>query len=141
MTLTGEGGGTYTLTDTADVEITSATEFTLTLSSTDKSNVNGLLNKDGANAESGTLYNLASADDWNGGASVADTGPNAVTASAATDSDNDGISTVDEDAGPNGGDSNGDGTQDYTQSVVAVVPDGPATSSITLQACDDDGIS
>ncbi|MCP3999916.1 MAG: hypothetical protein GY727_03300, partial [Gammaproteobacteria bacterium] len=46
LTITGEGGA-YTLTDTANVEISSATEATLTLSATDKLHVDGLLNKNG----------------------------------------------------------------------------------------------
>ncbi|MFQ5685151.1 MAG: choice-of-anchor U domain-containing protein [Candidatus Scalindua sp.] len=57
----------------------------------------------------------------------------------ASDEDNDGVSKEDEEAGPNGGDSNGDGIQDAMQSDVAVVPDEPATSSITLAAMDDNG--
>src|SRR5690606_30140057 len=36
FTFTGEGGGTYTLTDTENVEITSGTSFTLVLSATDR---------------------------------------------------------------------------------------------------------
>ncbi|MCP5142575.1 MAG: hypothetical protein H6980_09525 [Gammaproteobacteria bacterium] len=54
LTLTGEGGVTYTLTDTADVEITDGTSFTLTLSATDKAAVNQLLNKDGTVSTGGT---------------------------------------------------------------------------------------
>jgi len=67
LTLTGEGGGTYTLT-TADVEVTSATGFTVTLSATDMQAVNGLLNKDGTQADGGTTFNLAAADNWMRGA-------------------------------------------------------------------------
>ncbi|CDL01236.1 conserved protein of unknown function [Magnetospirillum gryphiswaldense MSR-1 v2] len=67
LTLTGEGGGTYTLTDTANVEITSATTATLTLSATDKLNVHGLLNKNGTTSGGGTTYNVAAADDWMAG--------------------------------------------------------------------------
>jgi len=36
LTLTGEGGASYTLTDTANVDINSGTSATLTLSTTDK---------------------------------------------------------------------------------------------------------
>ena len=64
ITLTGEGGDTYTLVDTADVEISNSTSFTLTLSSGDKLYINGLLNKNGTTADGGTTYNLAVADDW-----------------------------------------------------------------------------
>jgi hypothetical protein len=65
LTLTGEGGATYTLTDTANVEITSGTAFTLTLSATDQAAANQMLNKNGTVATGGTTYNLAAADDWN----------------------------------------------------------------------------
>jgi len=64
FTITGEGGTPYTLTDTANVEITSATAFTLTLSATDKAAVNQILNKNGTASTGGTTYNLAAADDW-----------------------------------------------------------------------------
>ncbi len=64
FTITGEGGNSYTLTDTADVEITSATAFTLSLSATDKLNVNGLLNANGTSSDGSTTYNLAAADDF-----------------------------------------------------------------------------
>src|SRR2546421_12025627 len=40
FTLSGDGGSTYTLTDTANVDITSGTAFTLTLSATDNAAVN-----------------------------------------------------------------------------------------------------
>ena len=70
FTLTGDGGDTYTLTDSSNVDVTSATAFTITLSATDKRNVNGILNKDGLSAASGQAYNLAAADNWlAGGAS------------------------------------------------------------------------
>ena len=71
LTLTGEGGATYTLTDTANVEITSGTAFTLTLSATDKAAVNLLLNKNGTSSTSATTYNLAAAEDWAAGADAA----------------------------------------------------------------------
>ena len=64
FTLTGEGGSTYTLTDTANVEITSGTAFTLTLTATDKAAANLLLNKNGTSSTSATTYNLAAAEDW-----------------------------------------------------------------------------
>ncbi len=64
FTFTGEGGETYTLTNTADVERTSSTEFTLTLSTTDRAAVNPILNKNGTASTNGTTYNLAAADDW-----------------------------------------------------------------------------
>ncbi|MCR9257065.1 MAG: DUF4347 domain-containing protein [Alphaproteobacteria bacterium] len=87
FTLTGEGGSTYTLTDTADVEITSGTAFTLTLSATDQEQVARILNKDGTTATAGTTYNLAGAEDWATGANasvnVADTTGNGITVSNA----------------------------------------------------------
>jgi trimeric autotransporter adhesin len=86
FTLTGEGGTTYTLTDTADVEITSGTSFTLTLSATDRAGVNLNLNKIGTSSTSGTTYNLAAAEDWAAGADAAvvtaDLTSNAITVSA-----------------------------------------------------------
>jgi hypothetical protein len=86
FTLTGEGGGTYTLTDTSNVEITSGTSFTLSLSATDKAGVSQLLNKNGTSSTSGTTYNLAAAEDWAAGAdadvTVADTAGNGVVASS-----------------------------------------------------------
>src|SRR3990167_7418325 len=85
FTLTGEGGATYTLTDTADVEITSGTSFTLTLSATDKAALNQIVNKNGTSSTSATTYNLAAAEDWAAGAdaavTVADLTGNGMTAS------------------------------------------------------------
>ncbi|HEY8096722.1 MAG TPA: cadherin-like domain-containing protein, partial [Methylobacter sp.] len=71
LTFTGQGGATYTLTGTASVEITSATQFTLTLTGADKTGVNALVNKNGLNANDNTVYNLAAAEDWAAGADVA----------------------------------------------------------------------
>ena len=65
LTLTGEGGATHTLTTTANVEVTSATTFSITLDATDKAAVNQILNKAGTSSTGGTTYNLAAADDWN----------------------------------------------------------------------------
>jgi hypothetical protein len=64
FTLTGEGGETHTLLNTSDVEITSDTQFTLTLDSTDRDTVNQILNKDGTASTGGTNYNLNAAEDW-----------------------------------------------------------------------------
>ncbi|TPW14099.1 MAG: Hemolysin-type calcium-binding protein, partial [Halothiobacillaceae bacterium] len=87
FTMTGEGGSTYTLTNTANVEITSDTTFTLLLSATDKSGVNQIINKNGASSTGGTTYNLAAAEDWAAGADpavvVADLTGNGVTATVA----------------------------------------------------------
>ena len=85
LSLTGEGGATYALTDTSDVEISSSTEFTITLSATDKGNLRELLNKNGSTSIDGTTYNLAAAEDWAVGAeaslTIADLSGNAVTVS------------------------------------------------------------
>ena len=83
FTLTGEGGSTWTLTDTSNVEVTSGTSFTLTLSATDKAGVNLRLNKNGTSSNGATTYNLAAAEDWAAGANaavvVADTTGNGIT--------------------------------------------------------------
>uniref|UniRef100_UPI002931A326 beta strand repeat-containing protein n=1 Tax=Pedobacter heparinus TaxID=984 RepID=UPI002931A326 len=85
FTLRGEGGSTYTLTNTANVEVTSGTRFTLILSATDKAGVNLILNKNGALSTDISTYNLAAAEDWAAGANaavvVADTNGNGVTVS------------------------------------------------------------
>ncbi|WP_374484784.1 autotransporter-associated beta strand repeat-containing protein [Zoogloea sp.] len=85
FTFTGEGGSTYTLTDSSNVEITSGTSFTLTLSATDKAAINQIINKNGTSSSSGTTYNLAAAEDWAAGADaavvVADTTGNGITVS------------------------------------------------------------
>lgn len=84
LTLTGEGGFAYTLTDTSDVEITSSTSFTLTLSSTDKTAVNRIFNKNGTSSTDGTTYKLTAADDWNtiiGSTNIGDTTGNTITVS------------------------------------------------------------
>ncbi|WP_079435627.1 DUF4347 domain-containing protein [Zoogloea sp. LCSB751] len=85
FTLTGEGGSTYTLTDSSNVEITSGTSFTLSLSATDKAAINQVLNKNGTSSSGGTTYNLAAAEDWAAGADaavvVADTTGNGITVS------------------------------------------------------------
>ena len=83
LTVTGESGGTYVLT-ASSVEITSATEFTITLSGTDKLSVNSLLNKNGATSDSGTTYNLAAADNWMAGAATATDIADATTAITAS---------------------------------------------------------
>ncbi|MBE0599837.1 MAG: DUF4214 domain-containing protein, partial [Burkholderiaceae bacterium] len=73
LTLTGEGGATYTLTDTPDVERDSFSQFTLTLSATDKAALNLIMNKDGAASTSATPYNVAAADDWDTNVTAGDT--------------------------------------------------------------------
>ncbi len=84
LMLTGQGGAIYTLTS-PDVEITSGTAFTITLSATDKTAVNRLLNKAGTASSDATIYNLAAAEDWARGAdaavTIADTSGNGITVS------------------------------------------------------------
>jgi microcystin-dependent protein len=83
LTITGEGGTTYTLTNTANVDVDSGTSFTIFLSATDRAGVDGLLNKNGTSSTGGTTYNLAAAEDWNAGAdpatAIADTTGNGIT--------------------------------------------------------------
>jgi len=83
FTLTGEGGSTYTLTDTASVELTSGTAFTLTLSATDKAALNQIINKNGTSSTNATTYNLAAAEGWAAGSAAthADLTGNGLTAS------------------------------------------------------------
>jgi hypothetical protein len=71
LTFTGEGGAIYTLTNSFDVEITSGTAFTVILSSTDKTAVNQILNKNGTSSTGATTYNLAAAEDWDAGTDAA----------------------------------------------------------------------
>jgi hypothetical protein len=89
FTFSGEGGATYTLTDTSDVDVTNGSAFTLTLSATDKAAVDLLLNKNGSSAIDATGYNLAAAEDWARGADaavvVADTTGNGIVVSDVVD--------------------------------------------------------
>ena len=66
LTLTGEGSNTYTLTS-SDVEIDSATKFTVTLNAADQLQLAGLLNKDGTSSGGSTTYNIAAISGWNPG--------------------------------------------------------------------------
>ncbi len=83
FTITGEGGETYSLTDTPDAERDSATQFTLTLSDADRAAVNQIINKNGATSTNGTQFNLAAGDDWCTNVTAGDTSDatNAVTVS------------------------------------------------------------
>ncbi len=71
FTFTGEGGAEYTLTNTPNIEIISATKFTLTLGTKDRIAVEPLLNKTGTASNDATNYNLAAADDWMTGTNAA----------------------------------------------------------------------
>jgi gliding motility-associated-like protein len=64
LSLTGEGGSSYTLT-TSNVELTNATSFSITLNATDIAAVNQILNKNGTSSTGSTTYNIAAADNWN----------------------------------------------------------------------------
>ena len=82
LTLTGDGSNTFTLTSD-DVELTSDTAFSVSLSAADQLQVAGLLNKNGSISAGGTTYNIAAASGWNPGASTspADATGNAMTIS------------------------------------------------------------
>ncbi|NQZ10759.1 MAG: FG-GAP repeat protein [Algicola sp.] len=67
LTITGEGGASYSLANTTDVDIVDATSFTVTLNAVDKTHVDGLLNKSGTESDSSSVYNLAAAEDWMSG--------------------------------------------------------------------------
>lgn len=87
FSIKGEGDATYTLT-TADVEISSATSFAITLNATDKFALTQIINKNGSVSNSGTAYNLAANEDWAAGmdamAIVADLTGNGIVASNIT---------------------------------------------------------
>ncbi|MBX3628615.1 MAG: DUF4347 domain-containing protein [Nitrosomonas sp.] len=136
FTFTGLGGGTYTLTDTADVDITSATVFTLILSTTDKTAVNILLNASGTAASDATTYNLAAAEDWATGSDaaviVADTANNSITVTTPAPSGGGGGGS--NGGGNNGGGGNGGNTGGTTKTVdgVTIRTKTETNGSITL---------
>lgn len=72
LTLLGEGSVTRTLTTSSDVEIDSATQFTVSLSGEDLYVANGLFNANGASSDGLTTYNLAAADDFITGVTFGD---------------------------------------------------------------------
>jgi hypothetical protein len=84
MTLTGEGGTTYTLS-TAGVKASSSTSVSITLNDADKAAINQIFNKNGTSSIGSTAYNLAAADDWDANvtitADIADQTGNAITVS------------------------------------------------------------
>ena len=69
LLITGEGGSSYTLTS-SDVEVSSSTQFSVTLNSADQLNVGSLLNKNGTISDGGTSYKLSAVDDWVAGATA-----------------------------------------------------------------------
>nr|UKE83399.1 hypothetical protein KXZ65_20155 [Pectobacterium sp. PL152] len=84
LTFTGQGGSTYTLSATSNVEIVNATSFIVVLSATDRAGLSAILNQNGTSSSGGTTYNLAAADDWNGpitGGNIADLTGNGITVS------------------------------------------------------------
>lgn len=87
LSFTGQGGSASLTANTANVEVTSATSFTVTLGSTDKTSVNAKLNANGLASSGSVTYNLAAADDWNGpitpasSADISDSTDNAITVS------------------------------------------------------------
>jgi hypothetical protein len=86
FTLAGQSGGTYTLTDTSNVDLTSGTSFTLALSAADRAGVAALLDQAGTASSGGTTYNLGAAANWDAGdaAASADLAGNGVTVSNVT---------------------------------------------------------
>lgn len=140
LTLTGQGGNTYTLTS-ANVEITSSTSFSVTLNSTDQLNVNGLLNKNGTSSVYGTTYNVAGAAGWNVAASsAADTTGNGVIVTnvtspaitSATFNAMTGVLTV---SGSNLVKQVG-ATNDITVSTLTIAGEGGSGSAYTLTSAD-----
>ena len=67
LSITGEGGSSYRLTS-ADVEVSSSTQFTVNLNTADQLNVGGLLNKNETRSDGGVIYTFAADDDWLAGA-------------------------------------------------------------------------
>nr|WP_315258569.1 DUF4347 domain-containing protein [uncultured Duganella sp.] len=61
----GEGGVTRLLTTSGNVEVSSATSFSVTLSGADIAAVEALLNKNGSLSAGGLAYALSALDDWN----------------------------------------------------------------------------
>ena len=82
FTIIGEGGSTYTLSTTPNVEILSATNFTLMLSVSDRAAVNQIINKNGTSSTGGAPYNLAGAAGFIAASpATADTTGNGITVS------------------------------------------------------------
>ena len=65
LTLRGDGGASYTLATTGNVEVTSASSFAVTLTGADIAAVAALLNKSGVASAGGSAYALSASDDWN----------------------------------------------------------------------------
>ncbi|ELX11797.1 putative surface layer protein [Janthinobacterium sp. HH01] len=65
LALKGEGGVTRLLSTSGNVDVTSATSFSVTLSGADIAAVAALLNRNGTQSAGGTGYLLSAGDDWN----------------------------------------------------------------------------
>ncbi len=72
LTVTGEGGATYTLTS-SNVAALSATAFNVTLNATDKTALDPIINKNGFISTGGTTFNLAAGDEWDSNVTVGNT--------------------------------------------------------------------
>ncbi len=85
LTIFGLASNSHTLAEgtTNDVEITSTTEFTLTISGADKTAIDNLLDINGTSASDGVNYNLSGANGWNSPSAAfhPDNGPNTITVS------------------------------------------------------------
>ena len=85
LNLSGQGGTYRPSNNTANVEISSSTSFSVTLGAIDKAAVNLRLDKAGESSTGGTIYNLAAMDNWNGvitpasGADISDLTNNPIT--------------------------------------------------------------
>ena len=77
LTLKGDGGVAYTLTSGSSVVsgTPSATGVSIQLSTADQLAIDGLLNQDGASANSGAIYNLSATAGWDTAAKAVSTEP------------------------------------------------------------------
>ncbi|PWD59426.1 hypothetical protein DF209_12200, partial [Pectobacterium polaris] len=120
LTFTGQGGSSYTLSATSNVEILNATSFIMVLSATDRAGLSGIINQNGTSSLGGTTYNLAAADDWNGpitGGNIADLTGNGITVSGFN-------------AAPVIGNLNGDGVN-FTEGASPISLDAGGNATVT----------
>ncbi|MEY8877381.1 MAG: DUF4347 domain-containing protein, partial [Leptothrix sp. (in: b-proteobacteria)] len=80
LTLTGEGGQTYTLTSN-NVTASSSSAFSVALNATDQAAINQIFNKAGTSSTGGTSFNLAGATGWDATKAAAADISNGVTVS------------------------------------------------------------
>ncbi|MEY2699528.1 MAG: hypothetical protein RIQ52_283, partial [Pseudomonadota bacterium] len=64
LTITGQGGNTYTLTESGDVTASDATSFSININPADQLFIQNLLNKNGTTSADNTPFNLAGAENW-----------------------------------------------------------------------------